>query len=354
MGLIQKKEEHEVVDGIEVIERSDVPEDLPQVEVDLVEGESAEDIAGDGSDGGGDGGSGNDGGSHDGDAADSGDGEPRKPGCGVSKVFVAAAAVLVVIAAIGGYFFGSGGFGAKGAGSATVEEGQLDAAVARYTYGGATKTLTVREVIEDQYSLETAQDEDGNYAVPTADTTLAYVRNRILLDEAAARGIEPTDDEIAEYAVSTIGTSDYSEMSEQYGLSEEQAKSVVKDQLTLKQLYDEVVGEVSAQAPEAPTEPADGDTSAASKEYADYIIALAGDEWDAEKGTWASEDGAYATALAGQDFTADSATYEQALTAYYTAYQEYSSVASEANTTYRDFCNTLFASADVTLLGLFV
>lgn len=354
MGLIQKKEEHEVVDGIEVIERSDVPEDLPQVEVDLVEGESAEDIAGDGSDGGGDGGSGNDGGSHDGDAADSGDGETRKPGCGVSKVFVAVAAVLVVVAAIGGYFFGSGGFGAKGAGSATVEEGQLDAAVARYTYGGATKTLTVREVIEDQYSLETAQDEDGNYAVPTADTTLAYVRNRILLDEAAARGIEPTDDEIAEYAVSTIGTSDYSEMSEQYGLSEEQAKSVVKDQLTLKQLYDEVVGDVTASAPEAPEEPADGDTSTASKEYADYIIALAGDEWDAEKGTWASEDGAFATALAGQDFTADSATYEQALTAYYTAYQEYSSVASEANTTYRDFCNTLFASADVTLLGLFV
>ena len=349
MGLIQKKEEHEVIDGIEVIERSDVPEDLPEVEVDLVEGESAEGIAGgDGS------GSGGDGGSHDGDAADSEDGEPRKPGCGVSKVFVAAAAVLVVVAAIGGYFFGSGGFGAKGPGSATVEEGQLDAAVARYTYGGAAKTLTVREVIEDQYSLETAQDEDGNYAVPTADTTLAYVRNRILLDEAAARGIEPSDDEIAEYAESTIGTSDYSEMSEQYGLSEEQAKSVVKDQLTLKQLYDEVVGEVSAQAPEAPTEPADGDTSAASKEYADYIIALAGDEWNAEKGTWASKDGAYATALAGQDFTADSATYEQALTAYYTAYQEYSSVASEANTTYRDFCNTLFASADVTLLGLFV
>ena len=137
---------------------------------------------------------------------------------------------------------------------------------------------------------------------PTADTTLAYVRNRILLDEAAARGIEPTDDEIAEYAESTIGTSDYSEMSEQYGLSEEQAKSVVKDQLTLKQLYDEVVGDVTASAPEAPTEPADGDTSTASKEYADYIIALAGDEWDAEKGTWASEDGAFATALAGQDF----------------------------------------------------
>lgn len=347
MGLIQKKEEREVVDGIEVIERSDVPEDLPEVEVELVEGESAEDIAGGGSDG-------DDGGSGDDAPAGSGDDSPSAPARAGSKVFYAVTAVLVVVAAIGGYFFGSGGFGAKGAGSATVEEGQLDAAVARYTYGGAAKTLTVREVIEDQYSLETAQDEDGNYAVPTADTTLAYVRNRILLDEAAARGIEPTDDEIAEYAESTIGTSDYSEMSEQYGLSEEQAKSVVKDQLTLKQLYDEVVGDVTASAPEAPTEPADGDTSTASKEYADYIIALAGDEWDAEKGTWASEDGAFATALAGQDFTADSATYEQALTAYYTAYQEYSGVASEANTTYRDFCNTLFASADVTLFGLFV
>lgn len=335
MGLIQKKDEREVIDGIEVIERSDAPEDLPEVEVGLVDGESAEDIAGDGSDGEEDG--------------------PEPPARTVSaKVVVAVAAVLVVVAAIGGYFFGSGGFGAKGPGSASVAEGQLDAPVARYTYGGATKTLTVREVIEGQYSLETAQDEDGNYSVPTADTTLADVRNRILLDEAASRGIEPDDDEIAEYAESTIGTSDYSEMSEQYGLSEEQAKTVVRDQLTLKMLYDEVVGEVSAAAPEAPDEPADGDASAASKEYADYIIALAGDEWDAEKGTWASEDGAFATALSGQDFSADSATYEQALTAYYTAYQKYSGVAAEANSAWREFCNTLFASADITLLGLFV
>ena len=348
MGLIQKKEEHEVIDGIEVIERSDVPEDLPEVEVDLVEGESAEGIAGgDGS------GSGGDGGSHDGDAADSEDGEPRKPGCGVSQRSLSTRLPCSWSSPRSAATSSPGGFGAKGPGSATVEEGQLDAAVARYTYGGAAKTLTVREVIEDQYSLETAQDEDGNYAVPTADTTLAYVRNRILLDEAAARGIEPSDDEIAEYAESTIGTSDYSEMSAATAFRVSRPKRGRADQLTLKQLYDEVVGEVSAQAPEAATEPADGDTSAASKEYADYIIALAGDEWDAEKGTWASKDGAYATALAGQDFTADSATYEQALTAYYTAYQEYSSVASEANTTYRDFGNTLFAS-DVTLLGLFV
>ena len=47
MGLIQKKddEEREVIEGVEIIERSDVPDDLPQADYDLVAGESAEDIA---------------------------------------------------------------------------------------------------------------------------------------------------------------------------------------------------------------------------------------------------------------------------------------------------------------------
>ena len=39
MGFIQKKdtEEHDVIEGIEVIERSDTPDDMPVSEVDVVE-----------------------------------------------------------------------------------------------------------------------------------------------------------------------------------------------------------------------------------------------------------------------------------------------------------------------------
>lgn len=42
MGLIQKKDEREVIDGVEVIERSDVPEDLEGSDVELVDGRSYE------------------------------------------------------------------------------------------------------------------------------------------------------------------------------------------------------------------------------------------------------------------------------------------------------------------------
>ena len=45
MGLILKKEELGSEDDFDIIERSDMPEDLPRAEYDLIAGESAEDIA---------------------------------------------------------------------------------------------------------------------------------------------------------------------------------------------------------------------------------------------------------------------------------------------------------------------
>ena len=54
----------------------------------------------------------------------------------------------------------------------------------------------------------------------------------------------------------------------------------------MQKLYDKIVGTSSATMPEAPAQPEDGNEDTASKDYADYIIKLAGDEWDAEKGTW--------------------------------------------------------------------
>ncbi|AEB06557.1 hypothetical protein Corgl_0439 [Coriobacterium glomerans PW2] len=47
MGLFQKRDERDEVSGIEIIERSDVPGDLPESEVDIVEGASAEEISAD-------------------------------------------------------------------------------------------------------------------------------------------------------------------------------------------------------------------------------------------------------------------------------------------------------------------
>ena len=46
MGLIQKKDEKDVVDGIEVIGRGEGPDDQPEPLCDLVDGQTAEDISG--------------------------------------------------------------------------------------------------------------------------------------------------------------------------------------------------------------------------------------------------------------------------------------------------------------------
>lgn len=367
MGLIQKKEKHDEVDGIEIITRGDTPGDIDENDVELVDGTSAAHVAAgttaekeqekaeramledaadealmpDSDD------------DEDDEAAGSGS-QGGDGGSKRTKVIIAAAVIAVIVAAIIGFFVGQGGFGSKGADSASISEDQLDTTVASYTYNGKTSDVTAREAIESQYSLDTVKQDDGTYPTPSADSVLSYVRNKIMLDEAESRGITVSKKEMKEYAESSLGTSDYSEMATQYGVSKSQAKQIVKQQTTLQKLYKKIVGDTdTASMPEAPTEPADGNDQTASKEYADYIIGLAGDEWDSEKGTWASTDGEYYKALEGQEFTADSATYSQALTAYYTAYQKYAQSSSSASSKWTEFANGLYAKANITLYGLY-
>ena len=389
MGLILKKDEseHEVIEGIEVIERSDVPDDLPENPVELVSGASAEDIAsgddeardaqaegtdadglddeggrepasGDGGDGGDDGDDA-DGEPRDDESRDAGDDEPAHTGVlanvprGVKIGGVAALIIVAVVAAVIGYVIGSGGFGGTGTGTATVGEDQLDTVIASYTYNGASHDITVRSAIESEYSLESAQNSDGTYSVPSAETIISTVRNNILVSEAESRGIEVSDDEMDQFAESMLGSSDYATLATQYGVTEDQAKEIVRERALIQKLYSQVVPEAStATAPTEPTAPENGDTSTSSAEYAQYIIDLAGDEWDSGNNTWASTDGSYYVAL-GDAFTGDTATYEQAVTAYYVAYQEYSNQMSGYTTTWTDFANGLFANANIRLYGVY-
>lgn len=384
MGLILKKDEseHEVIEGIEVIERSDVPDDLPENPVELVSGASAEDIAsgddeaqdaqdegidadglddedgrepasGDGGDGG------DDGDDADDEPLDADDDEPAHTGVlanvprGVKIGGVAALIIVAVVAAVIGHVIGSGGFGGTGTGTATVGEDQLDTVIASYTYNGASHDITVRSAIESEYSLESAQNSDGTYSVPSAETIISTVRNNILVSEAESRGIEVSDDEMDQFAESMLGSSDYATLATQYGVTEDQAKDIVRERALIQKLYSQVVPEAStATAPTEPTAPENGDTSTSSAEYAQYIIDLAGDEWDSENNTWASTDGSYYVAL-GDAFTGDTATYEQAVTAYYVAYQDYSNQMSGYTTTWTDFANGLFANANIRLYGVY-
>lgn len=363
MGLIQKKDEKDEVDGIQIIERGEGPDGDEEEKIDLVAGTSAEHIA-----------AGTTAEAEDARleaqiAADAADDnlmpDPQGEDDDIlgsdeddhaskhKKTMIAVFVVAVVIAAVVGFFIGNGGFGAKGIGSSTLTEDQLGSTVASYSYNGKKSDITAREAIESQYSLDTVKDSDGNYTAPSADVILSYVRNKILLDAAEDEGITVSSKEMKQYAENSIGTSDYDTMATQYGVSKDQAKQIVRQSATLQKLYKKKVGDSSASMPTAPTEPSDGNEDTASKDYADYIINLAGDEWDSSKGTWKDEDSTYAKAFADDAFTADSATYKQAMTAYYTAYQQYSSQASSASSKWTEYANSLYAKANISIYGLF-
>lgn len=400
MGLIMKKddsEDNEYIDGIEVVGRGEGPNGDDEVEhVEIHEGLTAEDISGktaaaeaereleadpelldaDAEDAG---------------AADAGeaDGEPEPEGVedsepaadasadssaaapaatpraarpkktrmqrammGKHKYFIAGALAAVIVAGVSGYFLGSGGFGSKGVSAPVFAESELDATVATWKFKGASHKISAREAIESQYSLDSVKDEDGNYPAPSADAVLSYVRNRILLEEASKQGIELSDEDLSSSAEASLGTSDFSAIADQYGVSEDQAKQIVREQGTIQKLYQSVMDDAPAM-PKVPAEPESGDENEAKAEYAAYIIDLAGKEWDAEAGTWAKLDGAYATALAGEEITPESATYAQAQKAYAVAYQQYMLESQGANAKWTSYVNELFGEADVELFGLY-
>lgn len=373
MGLIQKKDQKDEIDGIEIIERSDTPNDLPENDVELVAGTSAEHIAAGTT------------AEEEAEAAeaqmvaeaadenlmpeetdeqqsdDSDEDEAPRTAEQIladqkrkRTVFCAVAAALIVVAAIVGFFIGNGGFGAKGTGTATLSAEQLDDTVATYTYNGKTSNITAREAIESQYSIDNVKDDDGNYAAPSADTILSYVRTKIMIQTAEDEGITVSKKEMKKTAKSAIGTSNYKTMASQYGLTVKQAKQQVKDYALQQKLYKKVIKDAgSVTAPTAPTEPADENnlTDDEKAAYAKYIIELAGKKWDSKKNAWKSSKSTYAQQVG--DFDGASATYEQAQAAYYVAYQEYSTAASKLSTKWTNYRNGLFADANIQIFGLY-
>ena len=106
------------------------------------------------------------------------------------------------------------------------------------------------------------------------------------------------------------------------------------------------------EAPNPPAEPSGDDPAAATEEYASYIFSFAGDEWNGERGIWASEDGPYATALADYEVTADGASYEAAQAAYYVAYQEYTTKQTEVSQKWSDYVNELLGNSSIQIYTL--
>ena len=263
-------------------------------------------------------------------------------------------AALVVGVLVGKFALGGG---STAAGKATLTEGELDSTVATYVYTGRSHSLTAREVIQQQSSLDTAKQDDGTYAAPSADAVLATARSAILEQEAESQGISVSDDDMSAYALQTLGTDDYDTTASNYGIAADTVKELLRQSALMKQLKDQQVGEPPT-VPEAPQTADDlgVDASASTKEWADYIIGLAGDEWDADNNTWKTNDdgsqGDYATALSDYQITNDGATYEAAQAAYYVAYQKYSASVSDATTQWTSYVNGLLCNASIQISSL--
>ncbi|MBF0990571.1 MAG: hypothetical protein HXK62_01090, partial [Atopobium sp.] len=212
-----------------------------------------------------------------------------------SKIFIGVGAVVLFALGIviGRFLLGGGGATGSLNGRTTLSEGELNTPIASYTYNGQTKEVTAREVIENTSGLDAAKQSDGTYAVPAADKIIGYVRNALVVAEAQSQGITVTDDEVNNYMQTNFKTTDVSQVASAYKLSEDVAKKLIHDAVIMKKYRDSVLTTTLPDAPQAPTAPEDGNSETTSQEYAQYIIGLAGDEWDAKNNTWASQDGDY-------------------------------------------------------------
>lgn len=271
-----------------------------------------------------------------------------------SKIFIGVGAVVLFALGIviGRFLLGGGGATGSLNGRTTLSEGELNTPIASYTYNGQTKEVTAREVIENTSGLDAAKQSDGTYAVPAADKIIGYVRNALVVAEAQSEGITVTDDEVNNYMQTNFKTTDVSQVASAYKLSEDVAKKFINDAVIMKKYRDKVLSIKLPDAPQAPTAPEDGNSETTSQEYAQYIIGLAGDEWDATNNTWASQDGDYYKQLSAYSISKDSASYAAAQTAYQVAMSKYSAVASKASQEWSQKINEILGKASIAVYSL--
>lgn len=256
-----------------------------------------------------------------------------------TAAWVAIAAAALVVGVLAGHFLLGGAGSVSLGGRTTLSAGELDSTIATYTVDGRTVGVTAREVlVEASGSSEISANEDGTYDVPSASTVLTYVQNQLILADAEARGLTATDEQIDEFVTGSMG-SDLATLAQSWGISEDEARAVVSDAVTMRNLQDEISTVELPEQPVAPAEPDEGAEDTPTAEYAQYVIGLLGDEWDSDANTWARTDGTYYATLSGYDISNDAATYAAASAAYSVAtsvYQEAYATVSEELGAYTD------------------
>ena len=276
------------------------------------------------------------------------DEEAARPGL-PTRAWVAIAAAALVVGVLAGHFLLGGSGTVSLAGRTTLSAGELDSTIATYTYGGKTTPITAREVLEEASGTnELTANEDGTYDVPSASTVLTYAPNQNILDDAAARGITASDEEIDEFVTGSLG-SDLSTLASNWGISEDDARSIVGDAVVMRKLQDQVA---TTTLPEMPAEPAEGEEDTPTAEYAQYVIGLLGDEWDADANDWARTDGTYYATLSSYEISNDAATYAAATAAYNVASSAYQTAYNQVSEELGAYTDGLLSQATIQLGSL--
>lgn len=216
--------------------------------------------------------------------------------------------------------------------------------VARYMYDGKSHDVTAQDML-DALGTNATKKDDGNYAMPSADTAITVARNQIIMAECDKQGITVSDDELNSYMETSYGTTDMSEVAKEYNVDEQTIKDGVDKSARSHKLYLKVTGTTDDGAPEMPASDAD------MKELGEYILGLLGDNWDNDKGTWANTDSDYYDTL-GADFDPSAATQDQAQAVYQLASQHYQENYTNAYFKWSDYVNGLMSKCTIDIYTL--
>ncbi len=267
------------------------------------------------------------------------DRESQKGGRGRTVIFACLGLLVGVAIGIGGMFLLQGGPHSVPAPVAGVlNESQLSTVVGSYRYKGEVFEITARDAILGSGSLSSARRSDGTYETPSTDDIVSYARNSILAQLVRDNGIEVSADEVAQYALNLVGSSDADVVAAYFGMDGTDAQRLLGEAAAVAKLRQSVV-EQRGSAPEPPQPPADGATEVGSQAYADYIIGLLGSNWDSSAQTWANTANPYYDALKDEVFAPGSASYDSAQLAYSIAREEYEKTPS-AQQQWAEYLNT--------------
>lgn len=266
----------------------------------------------------------------------------------VTGALLLIAAVLgLVVGALIGHFVTRMLTGNPSVETTYTQEEASKGVVATYTYDGETYEVTALDALEDAGTLADAEVEPGVYSAPNADAILAAARNGLALTMAEKAGIVVTDETHAEYLQASFGTTDPAQVAEIVGMPAEQAERITREAATLYEYRKSVAPLPDMTAPVEPAEPEAGAEEVRTAEYAQYVISVAGDAWDASNGTWADPESAFAQSMGLTDFSAESADHHAARTAFYLAQDAYFEKRRAASQAWLDILNEAFSEADI-------